>query len=269
LTTQPFCTRKDLLASVARGLLREHAAGKPFHPLAADSGVDGLAAAYAVQRNLVELFNPEGIAPAGYKIGLTSARMQKMCGVDSPLAGVVLANRVYASGVELMRGNYGRLGLEFEIGVVLQRDLPASCAPFDTEAIARATGGICAAVEVVDDRCADYRTLDACSIIADNAWNAGAVLGRFTSPWLDLAEIEGIVRLNGSDVDRGMGRDVLGHPFVPLTWLANHLAASGEGLKTGQIVLTGSLVPTRLPAAGQYYEFELKGIGSVSVTVPV
>jgi 2-keto-4-pentenoate hydratase len=249
--------------------MREHAAGEPFHPLAPEAGVDDLAAAYAVQRNLVELLNPEGIAPAGYKIGLTSRRMQEMCGVDSPLAGVVLANRVHGSGVELSRGNYGRLGLEFEIGARLQRDLPASCAPFDTEAIAWATGGLCAAVEVVDDRCADYGTLDARSIIADNAWNAGVVLGQFIRPWPDLAEVEGIVRLNGCDVDWGKGRDVLGHPFVPLAWLANLLAASGEGLKTGQIVLTGSLVPTRFPAAGEHYQFELKGIGAVSVAVRV
>jgi 2-keto-4-pentenoate hydratase len=255
------------LNAVATDLLREHATGSPFHPLRPDSGVEDLAAAYAVQRFLVELLNPRRIAPAGYKIGLTSVRMQQMCGVDTPLAGVVLADRVHESGVELSLSNYGHLGLEFEIGVQLQRDLPPSGAPFDTDDVVSAIGGICAAVEVVDDRSADYKSLDARSIISDNAWNAGAILGQFVAPWPDLAEAGGIVRLNGTDIDQGMGRDVLGHPFVPLTWLANHLAAGGDGLKAGQIVLTGSLVPTRFPAVGECYLFDVGGIGTVVVRV--
>ena len=253
----------DRLIAVATSLLHEHATGCAFSPLGPESGVDDLAAAYAVQRIFVELLNPQGIAPAGYKIGLTSVRMQKMCGVETPLAGVVLANLVHSSDVELSLSNYSHLGLEFEIAVRLQRDLPLSQAPFDADAVASAIGGICAAIEVIDDRCADYRSLDARSIISDNAWNAGAVLGRFVKPWPDLAEAGGIVRLNGSDIDRGMGRDVLGHPFVPLTWLANHLAASGGGLRAGQIVLTGSLVPTRFPAIGESYQFEVAGVGTV------
>src|SRR5690348_18075061 len=55
----------------------------------------------------------------------------------------------------------------------------------------------------------------------------------------------GVVKLNGAEVDSGHGRDVLGHPFGPLVWLAEHLAQTGEGLRAGDIVLTGSLVTTR------------------------
>ena len=64
-----------------------------------------------------------------------------------------------------------------------------------------------------------------------------------------------------------MGRDVLGHPFEPLTWLANHLAKTGEGLRAGEIVLTGSLVTTRFPTETETYEFELVGLGTVRVTI--
>jgi 2-keto-4-pentenoate hydratase len=257
----------DRLEDVAAALLREHATCHTFHPLDPESGVNDLAAAYEVQRALVNRLNQHGRVPAGYKIGLTSARMQQMCGVDTPLAGVVLIERVHATCAGLSVSQYGRLGLEFEIGVRLNTDLPSARAPYDTDTVGRAVGGICAAVEIIDDRWADYGSLDALSIIADNAWNAGAVLGPFTASWPDLARVSGIVRLNGSDVDSGSGRDVLGHPFNPLTWLANHLAATGEGLRFGQIVLTGSLVPTRFPRAGDAYQFELVGIGNVELAV--
>ena len=124
---------------VAQLLMREHASGTRYHPLSPETGVTNLEAAYAVQRRYVELMIPAAGSPAGYKIGLTSARMQKMCNIDSPLAGVVLASRVMQSGVALQIGRYRRLGLEFEVGVRLGRDLPPRRTPFTMEAIAKAS----------------------------------------------------------------------------------------------------------------------------------
>jgi 2-keto-4-pentenoate hydratase len=252
---------------VAQLLMREHASGTRYHRLSPETGVTNLEAAYAVQRRYVDLMIPAAGAPAGYKIGLTSARMQKMCNIDSPLAGVVLASRVLQSGVALQIGRYGRLGLEFEVGVRLGRDLPPQRTPFTMEEIAKAVDGICAGVEIVDDRNADYAVLEALSLIADNAWNAGVVLGDFTSSCGDLEAACGIMQVNGQEADRGHGCDVLGHPFVPLTWLANHLAASGGGLKAGDIVMTGSVIPTRFPKEACSYRFDLSGVGSVELAV--
>jgi 2-oxo-3-hexenedioate decarboxylase/2-keto-4-pentenoate hydratase len=193
--------------------------------------------------------------------------MQKLCGIDQPVAGVVLANRVMESGAVLPLGRYHHLGLEFEIGVRVGRDLPREAAPFSRETVAQAVAGVCAAVEVVDDRHADYAALDALSLIADNSWNAGIVLGDFARTWDDLEAATGIVWANGQEIDRGHARDALGHPFVPLTWLANHLAESGGGLRTGDVVLTGSLIPTRFPTAATAFRYELAGIGTVELTV--
>jgi 2-keto-4-pentenoate hydratase len=162
---------------------------------------------------------------------------------------------------------YHHVGLEFEVGVRLGRDLPSGQAPFTRERVAEAVDGVCAAVEVVDDRNADYATLEARSLIADNSWNAGAVLGAFARSWDNLESATGIVWANGQEIDRGYGRDVLGHPFVPLTWLANHLAESGGALRAGDIVLTGSLIPTRFPKEAGAYRYELAGIGTVELSV--
>jgi 2-keto-4-pentenoate hydratase len=253
--------------ALARLLVQEHAVGKQFHPLDPENGVIDLASAYAVQRRFVELMRATAGATAGYKIGLTSARMQKMCGIDQPVAGVVLATRVMRSGVVLQARRYHHLGLEFEVGVRLGSDLPRDEAPFARERVAQAIDGVCAAVEVVDDRNADYSTLEALSLIADNSWNAGVVLGPFAGSWENLEDACGIATVNGQEIDRGYGRDVLGHPFVPLTWLANHLAGSGGALKAGDVVLTGSIVPTRFPKEPGTYRFDLAGIGVVEVAV--
>lgn len=85
--------------------------------------------------------------------------------------------------------------------------------------------------------------------------------------WPDLAAVKGVVEVNGEVVDAGHGRDVLGHPFEPLRWVANWLRERGETLRAGEIVSTGSLVTTRFPKAGaQHYRFTVEGIGTTELT---
>jgi 2-keto-4-pentenoate hydratase len=193
--------------------------------------------------------------------------MQEMCGIDSPIAGVVLADRQHQSGVSLQYSDYGRLGLEFEIAVRLAHDLGQKGRPIVLSDVAAAVDAICPAMEVVDDRDCDYKSLNVFSLVADNSWNAGVVLGAFQRVWPDLAEIEGIVSLNGSVVDRGFGRDVLGHPFHSVAWLATHLADAGGGLRAGDIVMTGSLVTTKFPTESSHYRFDVGGLGPVELSV--
>src|SRR5579863_9018960 len=96
--------------AVARELARQHKAGANFEPFAPELGIGDLDAAYAVQRAFVRRLREDtGAAPIGYKIGLTSKRMQAMCGIDQPIAGVVLAHRRHASGAVLPAANYGRV----------------------------------------------------------------------------------------------------------------------------------------------------------------
>lgn len=253
---------------VGNELLRAHHAGESFRPIADRYGITDIDSAYDVQAAFVGLLIEAGrTGLVGYKIGLTSARMQAMCGIDSPIAGVILADRVHRTGARVSVNGYHRLGLEFEIGVRIGRELAPSAAPFDVATVAPAVEAVCAAIELVDDRNADYRSLDVLSLVADNSWNAGIVLGDFRPDWPDLATVTGVIAVNGAEVDRGAGADVLGHPFAPLAWLANHLVARGSALRPGDIVLTGSLVTTRFGRAGEAYRYDVSGLGAVEVTL--
>jgi 2-keto-4-pentenoate hydratase len=254
----------DRFDALAERLLKEHDDRVPFTPVARAAKVSTVGPAYDIQDLYVrKLLAREGATPAGYKIGLTSPRMQEMCGIGHPIAGVILDARIHASGLSASLAEHVHLGVEFEIGVRLGRDMSGGSLPRDVREVREWVAGICPALELVEDRHADYRDLDVLSLIADNSWNAGAVLGPFVTEWPDLASIQGVVELDGAEVDSGQGREVLGHPFEPLLWLARHLAERGGALKAGQIVLTGSLVRTRFPSPGQHYRFSLQGIGSV------
>jgi 2-keto-4-pentenoate hydratase len=127
--------------------------------------------------------------------------------------------------------------------------------------------GVCAAIEVVDDRAADYGNLDVRSLVADNSWNAGIVLSQFAPKWPDLEDVHGKATQNGAPVGEGFGRDILGHPFNSVAWLNAHLAARGGGLRKGQIVMTGSCMKTVFPTEPAEFRFEFEGLGAVEVKV--
>ena len=183
---------EDIVARrVAESLLAEHKANVRFRTLAPPDGPASISDAYDIQEKYVALLRGGHGEAVGYKVGLTSATMQKFCGIDHPIAGVVLASRVHKSGATVRRADYGRLGLEFEIAVRIKSDVPVTSGPCTREAIAPHIDGVCAAIEIVDDRSADYSSLDVRSLVADNSWNAGIVLSEFSAKWPDLEAVRG------------------------------------------------------------------------------
>src|SRR5947207_2881317 len=101
-TAQPLGPPTQALAPPAadlppRLLAPDHARGTRLHPWGRETGVTDSGAAYAVQRRYVPLMTESAGATAGYKIGLTSARMEKMCNIDGPVAAIVVASRVMQS----------------------------------------------------------------------------------------------------------------------------------------------------------------------------
>jgi 2-keto-4-pentenoate hydratase len=220
---------------------------------------------YRIQRAVHDLLLPQFGAMVGYKIGCTSAVMQQYLDIPHPCGGGVYAKGVHESGASLSTKDFVRVGVECEIAVRLARDLPATEAPFTAEWVAEAIEAYLPAIEIVDDRYADWQTLGAPTLVADDFFAAGCVLGKPVSRTAapDLLKVIGRARINGNEVGQGTGADVLGHPHNALAWLANHLAADGKGLHAGEIVLTGSLVKTLWLEAGDSVVMELTGLGSV------
>ena len=256
----------------AEWLLAEHRAGHHFKTLGFKTlGSPAAPAtvfdAYDIQDRYVALLRRENGEPAGYKIGLTSATMQAFCRIDHPIGGVVLTRRVHQSGATIRRSDFGRLGLEFEIAVRIKSDIPARDKPYTPATIEPHIDGVCAAIELVDDRAADYTSLDVLSLVADNSWNGGIVLSEFKSAWPDLAGVLGRATRDRDPIGEGRGSDILGHPFNSVAWLVAHLARRRAALKAGEIVMTGSVMKTVFPEQGAHYRFDLEEIGSVEVQV--
>src|SRR5439155_10755831 len=121
-----------------------------------------------------------------------------------------------------------------------------------------------AAIELLEDLCHDYKRLSAAAMVAGNVWNAGVVLGAPVSDWrrLDLAQLTARLTINGREIGRGTGGDVMGNPLNALAWLADKRAAAGAPLTRGTIVMTGSMVPIMFPTAGDRAIVTVEGLGS-------
>ncbi len=164
-----------------------------------------------------------------------------------------------------------RLLVEFEIAVELGADLPPRERRYTRADVVGSVAAIRPAFELADDRGADYASLSAhgLQLVADNAWNEGAVLGARRRDWrsLDLAAVRGVARLDGAEIGSGCGRDLMGHPMEALAWLADSLSRRGVGMRAGDVAILGSLVTSKFPLAGQRLRFELEGFAPIELAI--
>lgn len=231
-----------------------------LHPADLDEG-------YAIRRAFQEIEEASGRgAVAGYKIALTTPVMQQLCGIGEPCYGAIFASEVHHGHAELQARDYCRIAVEAEIAVRLGADLARGGTPAE---LAAKVESCMAAIELIEDLRYDYRRLSAAALVAGNAWNAGVVLAAPVASWraLDLSEVEGTLSINGQPIGSGTGGDVMGHPLNALSWLADKLAAAGTPLRRGMIVMTGSIVATRYPDAGDRVKVEISGLGAAELTL--
>lgn len=253
----------------ARFLHEAHRARRPYQPLPQEVSPRNIDEAYAMQEAFHQLIIPERGPISGYKIALTTPVMQKMVGFDHPCAGAVMAGSIHRSPASVKGDDFGHLGAECEVAVLLKSDLPASGAPYNRDSASQAVGALMPSFELVDDRGADYSDLYFLGVVADNAWNAGVVLGPEVTDWqrVDLATAKGAMTINGQQAGEGRGGDVMGHPLEALAWLANTLAGRGKSLSAGMIVMTGSIVSTKFLNPGDRATVSIEGLGEATVTV--
>ena len=236
--------------------------GRPCAPIRTE--LADIDAAYAVQRANIERAVAAGRRIVGRKIGLTSVAVQRQLGVDQPDFGTLFADMAVPDGGEVAAGRLIQPKIEAEVALVLGTDLPQRrCTAAD---VLRATEFAVAALEIVDSRIADW-DIGLLDTVADNASCGLYVLGPRPVPLtrLDLREVGMRMTCGGATVSQGSGIDCLGSPLNAAAWLASTVAALGDPLRAGEIVLTGALGPMAVAAPGGEYVAELSGLGSVRV----
>lgn len=206
---------------------------------------------------------------AGWKIAATSKAGQAHIAVDGPLAGRLLAERVFESGSRLRFGcNHMRVA-EAEFAFRMAVDVSPRRTPYTVDDVLARVATLHPAIEVPDSRYIDFTIVGAAQLIADNACAHEFVLGPSASgAWrsIDLAGHRVTGAVAGKVERDGLGANVLGDPREALAWLVNELSQLGLTLRAGQVVTTGTcLVPLPI-APGDHVTCDFGVLGAVSVS---
>ena len=229
-----------------------------------------MADSYAIQREWVRQQCARGRRVIGHKIGLTSRAMQIASQITEPDYGTLLDSMLLRDGSEVEAARFIVPRFEVDFAFILAKPLQGpDVTVFD---VLNATDHVVPALELIDARIEQFdrhtkaprKVLDT---IADNAANAGIVLGgRPMRPdAVDWRWAGALLFKNGVIEESGLGAAVLNHPANGVAWLANKLAAHGEHLAAGEIVLGGSFTRPVACAAGDTFHADYGPLGSISL----
>lgn len=255
-------------AGAALALLEAERTGQPIEPLSDWWDDITIADAYAVQRHGLDHRLNDGQRVVGRKIGLTSAAMQEMLGVDQPDFGYITDTMLFPSGAAIASERLIEPRIEAEIAFRFRGPLED---PITPDALLRTPTEIAPALEVIDSRVSDWR-IKIADTIADNASSALVIVGDFVPLGnTDLAALEStltVTQADGSSASvTGTGAAVLGHPANAIQWLADALLTyAGETIEEDQIILPGAMARAIPFASGASARATFTDIGSIDAS---
>jgi len=247
----------------AEALRQARAQRQPIPRISEAHGIAGVGAAYAVAELNTKVRLEEGGRIIGMKVGLTSKAVQQQLGVDQPDFGMLFEDMEYLNQQEVPTSRLIQPKVEAEVAVVVGRDVPGST-PGYAEFLACLAYAL-PAIEIVDSAIADWK-ITLVDTVADNASSGLYVLGDqpVAIGQLSLADLGMQLTKGGQVASVGNGAACLGHPLRAAWWLARTMAARGQGLKAGQVILSGALGPMVPVQAGDLVQAQIGLLGSVA-----
>jgi 2-keto-4-pentenoate hydratase len=201
----------------------------------------------------------------GWKLAFGGPAAMERLHTNAPLVGFLLQSAVVPSGSSTSLSNWKKPAAEPEIAVHLGKDLPAGA---DRAAAMAAIAGLGPAIEVAD---VEHPSDDVEGTLARNIYQRHIVLGA-----KDVSRAGGVldgltcrVLRNGSEIanisDPLALQKLTGELVNIVRHTASLLAAFGESLEAGQIIITGSITPPILVEPGEEIVFQLVPINTVSI----
>jgi 2-oxo-hept-3-ene-1,7-dioate hydratase len=225
--------------------------------------------AYSIQHAWIDMKRKAGRKLKGHKIGLTSKAMQMSSNIHEPDYGALLDDMFFVDGSEIPFERFIVPRLEVELAFVLAKRLEGpNCTIFD---VLNATDFVVPALEIIDARIHGIDpetkvTRKVTDTISDNAASAGLVMGGrpFRPMDADMRWISAICSRNGAIEVSGVAAAVLNHPANGPAWLANKLAAYGEYLEAGEVILGGSFTSPLFVKKGDTFHVDYGVWGTIS-----
>jgi 2-oxo-3-hexenedioate decarboxylase len=243
----------------ADALLDAEAARSAMAPITNTESDLTVAEGYEIQSALLAKRLARGERLVGAKLGLTSRAKQQQMGVAEPVYGWLTDVMAQPAEVPLRLDGLIHPRVEPEIAFILGFDL--SGPGITIHDVLDATVGVCAALEIIDSRFADFQ-FTAADVVADNTSAARFVLGPTrVEPTFDLSLVGCLLEAGGDLVSTAAGAAVLGHPAEAVARLANAVS-----LEAGWVVLSGGMTAAVPLVAGGFVSATFgRGLGRVGV----
>lgn len=195
----------------------------------------------------------------GYKAGLTNPAVQKRFNYDRPVWGVLYDGMLLKSGAVVEAGFGARPLFEADMLVRVKSDaINQAKTPAE---VLDAIDQLIPFIELPDLLVQAPPKLNGPAV---SAINVGARMGVTGAPisvpvyraeryaMLDALRDMTVVLsdASGTELARGKGSDILGHPLNAVVWLAEALGKEGKALKPGDLISLGSFSPLLPPKAG-------------------
>ena len=201
----------------------------------------------------------------GYKIALTSPQILAQTGLKGPAYGPIRKKRVFEHKATVRADRWTRLGVELEIILIVNADVPKPKAkPYDKDSIAQYVGEARAGFELIEDRGADYSRLAVNPLIMDAGWNGGSLLAKPNKDWAQARPRQPRTARSPSTA-RSCARAIpatcwatatIRWPGSPTSW-----ATTARRLKKGMIVSTRQHGRLPVRAARQHRHRQDRGPG--------
>ncbi len=219
--------------------------------------------AYRIQ---TELARRAGSPVRGWKVTALAPADQKKYASSRPVAGMLFAPYVHDTPAEIRRSSLVTPLLECEVAFVLGADLPAQEAPYTQDQVEAAIAAVVPAFELADSRVG--ASAPDLLKLADAMGNGLFLAGTPVTDWrhLDLADISITLSHDGAETERGTSARILGNPLRAVVALANAQPLPFPGLRTGQIVTTGTCT-TPIEIHPGKYAARFGPLGSMEMTV--
>lgn len=219
--------------------------------------------AYAIQALSLARRRARGERRAGYKMGLTSRAKMAQVGVSEVIWGRLTDAMRLAEGGDLSRARYVHPRVEPEIAYLLKKPLEGEVSA--AEALA-AVEAVAPAMEIIDSRYRDFK-FALPDVVADNSSSSGFYVGAWASPTTDVANLGIVMEIDGRPVQIGSSAAILGDPIRSLVAAARLVAAAGERLEPGDVVLAGGATAAHPLTPGLHVRTTFQRLGAVAFTV--
>ena len=220
---------------------------------------------YAIQAAVAKL---SGQRIVGWKIAATSKAGQQHIRVDGPIAGCLLSARALEAGARVSLAGNNMKVAEAEFAFRMGRDLPRGAGTYSVEEVLAAVSALHPAIEVPDSRFEDFTRVGAAQLIADVACACWFAIGAATrTDWRsrDLVQHKVTAWRNGALAGEGSGANVMGDPRSALAWIANELNTVGDGLRAGDVVMTGTCLTPVPVLAGDSFKADFGEFGELDL----